>query len=148
MSDRPLRVQLRRAKGWRMPPNTTKVDRTTRYGNPWRAMPPSRHTNWWLIAGPRSLPRPERYPNEAAALHRAADLFRMATQDRTMWHLLDFAPTDIAHLRGRNLACWCRLCPAHADGKTLGASCAACEPCHADWLLGLANSPLRCIGAT
>jgi hypothetical protein len=27
-------VQLRRAKGWRMPPNTVKVDRTTLFGNP------------------------------------------------------------------------------------------------------------------
>jgi hypothetical protein len=31
-------------------------------------------------------------------------------------------------LRGRNLACWCRL-----D-----------QPCHADVLLELANAPLRC----
>ena len=30
----PNRVQLSRAKGWRMPPNTVKVDRTTRWGNP------------------------------------------------------------------------------------------------------------------
>jgi Domain of unknown function (DUF4326) len=28
------RVQLRRAKGWRMPANTVKVDRTTLFGNP------------------------------------------------------------------------------------------------------------------
>src|SRR5690606_3378888 len=28
------RVQLRRSKGWRMPPNTVKVDRTTKWGNP------------------------------------------------------------------------------------------------------------------
>lgn len=30
----PVRVQLRRTKGWRMPENTVKVDRTTRFGNP------------------------------------------------------------------------------------------------------------------
>jgi hypothetical protein len=30
----PHRVQLRRAKGWRMPANTVKVDRTTLFGNP------------------------------------------------------------------------------------------------------------------
>ena len=30
----PERIQLRRTKGWRMPPNTVKVDRTTRWGNP------------------------------------------------------------------------------------------------------------------
>jgi len=32
---KPKRVHLSRAKGWRMPPNTVKVDRSTRWGNPW-----------------------------------------------------------------------------------------------------------------
>ena len=32
----PRRVQLRRSKGWTMPPDTVKVDRTTRWGNPGR----------------------------------------------------------------------------------------------------------------
>lgn len=31
---KPVRVQLKRTKGWRMPPNTVKVDRTTKWGNP------------------------------------------------------------------------------------------------------------------
>ena len=31
-------------------------------------------------------------------------------------------------LGGMNLACWCRLCPAHAAGKPLGVQCDACEP--------------------
>src|SRR4051794_26371923 len=31
---KPRRVQLKRSKGWRMPANTVKVDRTTVYGNP------------------------------------------------------------------------------------------------------------------
>lgn len=31
----PRRIQLSRAKGWRMPPNTVKVDRSTKWGNPW-----------------------------------------------------------------------------------------------------------------
>jgi uncharacterized protein DUF4326 len=45
MTDRPQRVQLRRTKGWRMPANTVRVDRTTRWGNPvvvgrvWRGAP-------------------------------------------------------------------------------------------------------------
>jgi hypothetical protein len=30
----PLRIRLERTKGWRMPPNTRKVDRSTRFGNP------------------------------------------------------------------------------------------------------------------
>lgn len=28
------RIQLKRTKGWRMPPDTVKVDRSTIYGNP------------------------------------------------------------------------------------------------------------------
>lgn len=34
MSDAPKRVQLRRTKGWRMPPNTVKVCRPGPWGNP------------------------------------------------------------------------------------------------------------------
>jgi hypothetical protein len=32
----PKRIQLRRTKGWRMPANTVKVDRSAKYGNPFR----------------------------------------------------------------------------------------------------------------
>lgn len=32
----PLRIQLRRSKGWRMPPNTISVARPGRWGNPFR----------------------------------------------------------------------------------------------------------------
>lgn len=46
---------------------------------------------------------------------------------------------DIAPLRGRDLACWCGLCAAHADGLPLGPICADCSPCHVDVLLQLAN---------
>ena len=31
---KPVRIQRRRAKGWKMPANTAKVDRTTKWGNP------------------------------------------------------------------------------------------------------------------
>lgn len=30
----PERIQLSRRKGWKMPPNTVKVDRSTPWGNP------------------------------------------------------------------------------------------------------------------
>ena len=35
----PHRVQLRRTRGWRMPEGAVKVDRTTRWGNPFRDGP-------------------------------------------------------------------------------------------------------------
>lgn len=31
---KPQRIQLKRTRGWRMPPNTVKVDRSTKWGNP------------------------------------------------------------------------------------------------------------------
>lgn len=31
---KPRRIQLKRTKGWKMPANTVKVDRTTPFGNP------------------------------------------------------------------------------------------------------------------
>ena len=31
---KPKRIQLSRAKGWRMPENTVKIDRATKWGNP------------------------------------------------------------------------------------------------------------------
>jgi hypothetical protein len=46
----------------------------------------------------------------------------------------------ITPLRDTNLACWCGLCAQHAiKGKPLGVVCEACDPCHADVLLELAN---------
>jgi hypothetical protein len=33
MTGTPRRIRLSRAKGWRMPPNTVKVDRSTPWGN-------------------------------------------------------------------------------------------------------------------
>jgi hypothetical protein len=82
----PRRLQLKRTKGWRMPPNTVKVDRTTSYGNPYRLGP--------------------HYDREAAI-----SAFRKYLETR-----LAANPEFLAPLKGKNLACWCRpdqLC--HAD---------------------------------
>ncbi|MBF9653902.1 DUF4326 domain-containing protein, partial [Streptococcus pseudopneumoniae] len=47
----PVRIQLRRTKGWRMPANTVKVDRTTIYGNPFRVGedPSKLGPRWWAL---------------------------------------------------------------------------------------------------
>lgn len=90
MTERPQRVQLHRRKGWRMPPNTAKVDRTTRYGNPYQAGKDGDGDRAHLVGLYRAyLARPEQ-----SAL---VDDIRTA-------------------LRGKNLACWCPLDePCHAD---------------------------------
>jgi hypothetical protein len=90
----PQRIKLSRGKGWRMPPNTVKVDRTTRWGNPYTpadsgslAAAVARHGRWLRgeIAAPDG-----RAPPSAEEIRR--------------------------ELGGRNLGCWCALDgPCHAD---------------------------------
>jgi hypothetical protein len=90
----PHRVQLKRTKGWKMPENTVKIDRTTRWGNPFApadsgsvAQAVKNHAAW--MAGELAAPDGRTPP--------PADEIRAA-------------------LRGRNLACWCALDgPCHAD---------------------------------
>ena len=85
---KPVRVQLSRRKGWRMPPNTVIVSRPTKWGNPFP-----------VTAG------------RSAALAR--DLFHEALMHH---HSLKISILDVEELRGKNLACWCQLgAPCHAD---------------------------------
>ena len=97
MLSTPRRVQLRRTKGWRMPPNTVKVDRSTRYGNPFRAGDPG-----------------------VADAHASIAMFRRALDDGSLTRNAPDSPFRCEHLRaalrGKNLACWCALDgPCHAD---------------------------------
>ena len=114
----PRRIQLRRTKGWRLPAGAIKVDRSTRFGNPFRVTD-------------------DRTPAEAITVF-------------TAWLTVDGCDAEIparkasilsaiTEITGRDLACWCRLCHQHQDGKPLGVECANCAPCHADVLLRVAN---------
>lgn len=124
---RPVRVQLRRTKGWKMPPNTAKVDRTTKCGNPFIVERMSGRELWdaenqrWIrgLYSVRRLGGPWFYEayirSKQQATSRAVEMYR-----------LEIAGTlNLERLRGKNLACWCK--PG--------------EPCHADVLLELANPP-------
>lgn len=95
----PERVQLRRLKGWRMPPNTVKVDRSTRFGNP------------WTIAGAREAG----YQGTDAELgEMCVAMFRNGMRARLP--ACEAIVDNLAELRGRNLACWCGPGQAcHAD---------------------------------
>ena len=88
------RIQLKRSKGWKMPTGAVKVDRTTRWGNPFTiadcgsaAIAVANHGRWMRgeIAAPGGADPP------TAAAIRAA-------------------------LGGHDLACWCPANgPCHAD---------------------------------
>lgn len=88
----PQRVQLSRKKGWKMPPNTVKVSRPGKWGNPFSVA---------------------EYGRELA----------VANYRLRMLGLAAIGALDLSELRGKNLACWCRL-----D-----------EACHADVLIEMAN---------
>jgi Domain of unknown function (DUF4326) len=111
----PIRVQLSRKKGWRLPPNTVKVDRSTRWGNHWQVW---KDDGQWYATRNASehhpVPDQEAGISMAVAEH-AKELRRKISKYGTATYLLE--------LRGKNLACWCAL-----D-----------KPCHADVLLELAN---------
>ncbi len=125
-----LRIQRRRTRGWRMPPNTISVCRPGRWGNPYR---PSA-----AIKGDYCS-IPEITPATAVSLYRQhINGVLDGAFGLTLWDEMN------AQIRGRNLACWCHLCPAHAEGKPLGQPCPDCAPCHTDVLGQLANPGLRC----
>lgn len=119
-----LRIQRRRVKGWRLPPNTRCVDRTTEFGNRYMIGERIEHVDGktYLVAD----------AGMAVRLHREW-LYWQMDKFKTM-------RDGLRHdLGGHNLACFCRLCPDHAAGKPLGVSCTTCAPCHADTYLEAAN---------
>lgn len=108
----PKRVQLSRKRGWRMPPNTVKVDRSTKWGNP------------FMIGNPHPvhgtpITRKDAYNLFQSLVTGSGRKIQFVCNDP------EYPVKDIEHeLRGRNLACWCALN----------------ELCHADILLEAANS--------
>lgn len=96
----PERVQLSRKKGWRMPENTVKVDRTTRWGNPFRV-------------GDQVQSDPSQPVAVCFSQQQAVEAFRGFCE-----HAIgsSFVSAVRAKLRGKNLACWCPLDqPCHAE---------------------------------
>lgn len=112
----PKRIQLSRKRGWRMPENTVKVDRSSKWGNP------------FTIAAAR----------EAGYKGTDADLRLFSVTTFRAWLARQYSPdcreeqrayilAHIDQLRGLDLVCWCPL-----D-----------QSCHADVLLQLANAPVE-----
>lgn len=110
------RIRLSRAKGWRMPPNTVKVDRSTRWGNPFIVGQDGTavecvYLYLWLLNGSICLSASEGCVARQKTAHKA-----LAEERRRGY----------PNLLGRDLACWCR----HD------------KPCHADVLLSLVSGKI------
>jgi hypothetical protein len=89
--NKPIRIKLSRAKGWRKPANTVTVSRPSKWGNPFPLKDPSPQARRQLIA---------RY-TKWIGNSKAGLALRVAAE---------------TELRGKNLACWCPLDqPCHAD---------------------------------
>lgn len=112
----PQRIQLRRTKGWRMPPNTVNVARPGPWGNDWVVW---RDDGQWLVTSNGRCHHPVETKEEGIA-------YAVAEHAKEIERSVGFygGATLLAELRGKNLACWCK--PG--------------QPCHADVLLRLANA--------
>lgn len=123
----PQRIQLSRAKGFRLQEASmalnglpaVKVDRSTPYGNPWRAV----RENWgkvcWVLHEPPWAPDARRLFPERETKGAALSL---AVDKHEEWIRSGFGP-KLDDLVGKNIACWCPI----------GAKC------HGDIYVKLAN---------
>lgn len=93
----PKRIQRKRTKGWKMPPNTVYVGRPTKWGNVTK------------VGDKHYFDVGDRYEYRACTAAEAVYFFR---NHATV--LGDSAAME--ELRGKDLACWCPLdCSCHAD---------------------------------
>lgn len=84
---KPVRIQRKRIKGWKMPPDTIYVGRPTKWGN------------WFTVGKPGGV-----YTALVKDQRHAWQLYRSVALNRD-----DLIAAARAELRGKNLACFCPL---------------------------------------
>ena len=122
------RIQRKRTKGWRKPPNTVYVGRGSKWGNPIKKI----GSKFYLIWGKSKF-----ILREDTTIKDVLRWYERFFDPKFIqaWNLGNityywqiyhdkFKLLDLEELRGKNLMCWCKLN----------------EPCHADILLRLANA--------
>ena len=99
---KPKRIQRRRTKGWRMPPNTVYVGRPSKWGNPFTGHDAA-----------------ERYKESVRSGLTVLTVNEWVANGGDKYVLLGLVRRDrdlLEPLRGKNLACFCPLNkPCHAD---------------------------------
>jgi hypothetical protein len=96
----PKRIQRKRTKGWKMPPNTVYVGRPSRWGNIYKV---GAYDFDWHGEGviPETI-------EQCVELYEK-ELFSNIQHDKGLIN-------QVLELRGKDLACWCALDkPCHAD---------------------------------
>jgi hypothetical protein len=115
----PERIQRRRVRGWSKPGNCVIVDRTSRFGNPFKigedaddaAHATALYTEWLMS-------------NSITCLDPYAGIEYLDAMNRRR----DWILTHAADLRGKDLACFCEL---PAEGEP--------DHCHAAALISLVD---------
>lgn len=122
----PVRIQRKRTKGWKMPPNTVCVTRPGKWGNPFYGdvLGPELAVKLYrdLVAG---IWDPSLLKDKDDATFSLAYRCRHIWIERFRRSAFDIQSAMNIELKGKNLACFCK-----PD-----------EPCHADVLLEIANAP-------
>jgi len=115
---KPIRVQRKRTKGFKMPENTVYVGRPTKWGNPF-------NLGWYYKIGSQGFEAsltPKENFSPCFYNSQAVNLYKRLIKRNIGY------PVNLVKIRrelaGKNLACWC---PTD-------------RPCHADFLLEIANS--------
>ena len=93
----PERIQLKRSRGWRLPPGAVSVARPTRYGNPFR------------IGATLGFPFDEVFGPVVRDRAHAVEIFRTYASIT-----FDYQVLVRRELAGKDLACWC---PVPAPGE-------------------------------
>lgn len=109
----PKRIQRKRSRGWRMPPNTIYVGRPTKWGNPFKIGSTIKN----LMGTEFKIETAEQ------AVNAYKNLYLTKINPGFIFGQELLMEADLSELRGKDLACWCK------EG----------EPCHAYILLELAN---------
>lgn len=108
----PRRIQRRRTKGWRKPPDTVIVDRTSRYGNPFRPFTTVEVRRDWFESGWN--PTGETIQIQCGDVEHCVALFRVYALRRAKAE-----PGWLRPLLKMNVACACPEDRLHCHGDVL-----------------------------
>jgi hypothetical protein len=132
---KPKRIQRKRTKGWKKPPNTVNITRPGKWGNPFKLMGDMIYcdaSHRRTLLSKYVLANDRYYPIKDKALFDIIRFYKQWINRRLPAHFYDghgivIPPPSIEEiqreLRGKNLMCFCK----------------ESDPCHGDILLEIAN---------
>ncbi len=127
---RPIRVQRKRTKGYKMPENTISVCRPGKWGNPFRVVDGK---GFFWIEMPNGS-RPYGYERKPEAQQKVVELFGKMMMNPFSLTIGESTVQKFRYMRDRI---------QDLEGKNLGCFCPVGSHCHAEILLELANPVQR-----